>query len=76
MILSSKKNAVLLCAKQGRTLAGVTERLGIPNELLCRWRRELATQNEIVFPVRGKKVLIEKQPEIIELRKRLQCTGG
>jgi transposase-like protein len=31
-----KKNAVLLCDEQGRTVAGVAESLGIPKNVLYR----------------------------------------
>ncbi len=39
-----KKNVVLLCDEQGRTVVGVAESLGIPKDLLYRRRRELTTQ--------------------------------
>ena len=67
-----KKNAVLLCDEQGRTVAGVAESLGIPKDLLYRWRRELTVPKGIAFPGRGKEALTEEQREIKELRKRLQ----
>ncbi len=49
-----KKNAVLLCDEEGRTVAGVAESLEIPKGLLYRWRRELTAHKEIAFPDRGK----------------------
>lgn len=44
--------------------------LGIPKDLLYRWRRELAAQKEIAFPGRGKEAITEEQREIKELQKK------
>jgi len=67
-----KKNAVLLCDESDRTVSGVAESLGIPQNMLYRWRRELNIRGEIAFSGRGNEALSSEQREIKELRKRLQ----
>jgi len=69
-----KKNAVLLCNEPDRTVAGVAENLGIPKDMLYRWRRELAAQRGIAFPGCGNEALTDEQRELKELRKQLQET--
>jgi len=36
-----KRNAVLLCAEPGRSVAEIAENLGIGKGLLYRWRRDI-----------------------------------
>ena len=67
-----KKNAVLLCGVPDRTVAGVAESLGIPQNMRYRWRRELRIRGEIPFSGRGNEALSDERLEIKELRKRLQ----
>jgi transposase-like protein len=67
-----KKNAVLLCDEPDRTVAGVAESLGIPKDMLYRWRRELTAQRGIAFPGHGNEALTDEQRKIRELQKRLQ----
>ena len=70
-----KRNAVLMCDEPGRTIAGVTENLGIPNNLLYRWRREYHYSNgEVAFPGNGIEALTEEQKQIRELTKKLRET--
>ena len=70
-----KRNAVLMCAEPGRTIVGVAENLGIPKNLLYRWRREYNLLNgELAFPVNGIEALTEEQKQIRELTKRLRET--
>ena len=52
-----KKNAVLLSEEPGRTIPEVAENLGIKNDLLYRWRRQLRRNGEIAFPGHGKMAL-------------------
>ncbi len=67
-----KKNAVLLTEDPDRTVADVADSLGIPKDMLYRWRRELSVQGAIAFPGRGNEALTDEQRELKELRKRLQ----
>ena len=49
-----KRNAVLLCADHYRTVAEVTENLGIAKDLLYRWHKEYHLSNvKPVFPGNG-----------------------
>lgn len=67
-----KKNAVLLTEDPDRTVADVADSLGVPKDMLYRWRRELSVQGKIAFPGRGNEALTDEQRELKELRKRLQ----
>ena len=67
-----KKNAVLLAQDSDRTVADVADSLGIPKDMLYRWRREFSLRGEIAFPGKGHEALTAEQREIKELRKRLQ----
>ena len=70
-----KKNAVLLTEEPDRTVADVADvadSLGIPKDMLCRWRRELSVQGKIAFSGRGNEALTDEQRELKKLRKRLQ----
>lgn len=67
-----KKNAVLLTEDRDRTVADVADSLGVPKDMLYRWRRELSVQGKIAFPGRGNEALADEQRELKELRKRLQ----
>ena len=70
-----KRNAVLMCAEPGRTIVGIAENLGIPKNLLYRWRREYNLLNgELAFPGNGIEALTEEQKQIRELTKRLRET--
>jgi transposase len=49
-----KRNAVLMCDEPGRTIARIAQNLGIPKNLLYRWRREYHFSNgELAFPGNG-----------------------
>ncbi len=67
-----KKNAVLLTEDPGRTVADVADSLGVPKDMLYRWRRELSVQGKVAFSGRGNEALTDEQRELKELRKRLQ----
>ncbi len=70
-----KRNAVLLVAEPGRTVASVAENLGIGKDLLYRWRREYHNgQGKCVFPGHGKEALTEEQQRIRDLEKQLKET--
>jgi len=63
---------VLLTEDPDRTVADVADSLGVPKDMLHRWRRELSVQGKIAFPGRGNEALTDEQRELKELRKRLQ----
>jgi transposase len=70
-----KRNAVLMCDEPGRIIARIAQNLGIPNNLLYRWRREYHFPNgELAFPGNGIEALTEEQKQIRELTKRLRET--
>ncbi len=70
-----KRNAVLMCAEPGRTIAGIAENLGIPENLLYRWRREYnLLSDELAFPGNGIEALTEEQKLVRELTKKLRET--
>ena len=69
-----KKNAVLLSEEPGRTIPEVAENLGIKNDLLYRWRRQLRRNGEIAFPGHGKMALTPDQKRIRDLEKKLKDT--
>jgi transposase len=67
-----KRNAVQLTEEPGRTVAGVSENLGISKDLLYRWRRAQLVNKEFAFPGNGREALTSQQQEIRELEKRLK----
>jgi transposase len=69
-----KRNAVLLSEEPGRTIPEVSESLGIKNDLLYRWRRQLRRNGEIAFPGHGKMALTSDQRCIRDLEKKLKDT--
>jgi transposase len=69
-----KRNAVLLSEDPGRTIPEVAENLGIKNDLLYRWRRQLRRNGEIAFPGHGKMALTPDQKRIRDLEKKLKDT--
>jgi transposase len=69
-----KRNAVLLSEEPGRTIPEVAENLGIKNDLLYRWRRQLRRNGEIAFPGHGKMALTPDQKRIRDLEKKLKDT--
>jgi len=70
-----KRNAVLLCAEPGRSVAEVAENLGIPKDVLYRWCREYHIANgKQAFPDNGVEALTEGQKRIRELEKELRET--
>ena len=69
-----KKNALLLSEEPGRTIPEVAENLGIKNDLLYRWRRQLRRNGEIAFPGHGKMALTPDQKRIRDLEKKLKDT--
>lgn len=71
-----KRNAVLLAAEPGRTVAEVAENLGINKDLLYRWRREYYNgQGQYAFPGHGRETLTSEQKRIRELEKQLKETA-
>ncbi len=70
-----KRNAVLLCAEPGRTVADVAQNLGLAKDLLYRWRREYHLSNgKPAFPGNGIEALTDEQKRIRELEKKLRET--
>jgi transposase len=69
-----KKNAVMLSEEPGRTIPEVAENLGIKNDLLYRWRRQLRRNGDIAFPGHGKMALTPDQKRIRDLEKELKDT--
>ncbi len=70
-----KRNAVLLCAEPGRSVAEVADNLGIKKDLLYRWRREYHMANgQYVFPGNGVEALTPDRKRIRELEKKLRDT--
>lgn len=58
---------MLLSEEPGRAVSEVAERLGIKNDLLYRWRRQLQRNGEIAFPGNGKIALTSDQKRIRDL---------
>ena len=69
-----KRNAVLLSEESGRTVPEVAESLGIKNDLIYRWRRQLQKNGAIAFPGHGKMALTPDQKRIRDLEKKLKDT--
>jgi len=69
-----KRNAVLLCEEPGRTVPEVAENLGISNDLIYRWRRQMRENGELAFPGHGKMSLTQDQKRVRELEKKLKET--
>jgi transposase len=69
-----KRNAVLLSEEPGRSIPEVAENLGIKNDLVYRWRRQLRRNGEIAFPGHGKMALTPDQKRIRDLEKKLKDT--
>jgi transposase len=67
-----KRNAVLLSEEPGRKVPEVAESLGIKNDLLYRWRRQLEGNGEIAFPGHGKMAFTPDQKRIRDLEKKLK----
>lgn len=62
-----KEQAVKLSYANGKSVAETAEELGLPTNMLYRWRRE-AQQEGRVFPGHGK----ARDEEMAELKKRLK----
>ena len=69
-----KRNAVQLTEEPERTVANVSEGLGIRKDLLYRWRREHRSRQALAFPGNGKEALTLQQQRIRELEKKLKDT--
>jgi len=69
-----KHNAVKLTEEPGRTVADVSEGLGIGKDLLYRWRREHRSRKSLAFPGNGREALSLQQQRIRELEKNLKDT--
>ncbi len=69
-----KRDAVALSREVGRTVSEVAGSLGISENLLYRWRRELEKLGEIAFSGNGNKAMSEKEKRIAELEKKLKDT--
>jgi transposase len=67
-----KVNAVRLVTERGRPVAEIARDLGINENMLWRWRKELAEEPDQAFP--GKGHLQDKDEEIRQLRKELADT--
>ena len=64
-----KTNAVRMVTERGRRLSEVARDLGINENMLWRWKKELTEEPEQVFP--GKGHLQNKDEEIRQLHKEL-----
>jgi transposase len=64
-----KKEAVRLSMESGRSLASVARELGIHENLLYKWRRQLLDKANEAFPGKGR--LSPKDNEVYKLRKEL-----
>lgn len=63
-----KRNAVLLCIEQGRSVAEVADDLGINRDLLYHWRSKYNNANGVLaFPGNGIEALTPDQKRIREL---------
>ena len=70
-----KRNAVLLCAEPGRTVAEVVENLGIAKDLLYSWHMEYhLSSGKPAFPGNCNEALTQEQKRIRELEKELRET--
>ncbi len=67
-----KRNAVNLADDPTRSMVEVAANLGISQDLLYRWRRQLKAQGTIAFPGNGKEALTEEQKRIKDLEKKLR----
>jgi transposase-like protein len=67
-----KRNAAKLAEEPGRTVAEVAENLGISQDALYRWRRQIRTKGALAFPGNGRETLTEPQKRIRELKKKLK----
>ena len=67
-----KRNAVLLSEEPGRTMSEVAENLGIHQDLIYRWRRQMRKRGELAFPGNGKIALTPDRQRIRDLEKRLK----
>ncbi len=71
-----KRNAVLLCTEQGRSVAEVADNLGINRDLLYHWRSKYNKANGLLaFPGNGNEALTPDQRRIRELEKKLRDTA-
>ena len=62
-----KIDAVRLLENSGRTATAIAAELGIPNDALSRWKRELNEENIKAFPGQGN----PRDEELARLRKEL-----
>ncbi|MCD4741301.1 MAG: transposase [Desulfobacteraceae bacterium] len=70
-----KRNAVLLCIEQGRSVAEVADNLGINRDILYHWRSKYNKANGLLaFPGNGIEALTPDQKRIRELEKELKDT--
>jgi len=67
-----KVNAVRLALERKRPLAEIARELGINENMLWRWKKELSKEPEQAFP--GKGHLCDKDEEIRQLQKELVDT--
>jgi transposase len=67
-----KVNAVRLAIERKRPLAEIARDLGINENMLWRWKKEMSEEPEQAFP--GKGHLQDKDEEIRQLRKELTDT--
>ena len=66
-----KRSAVLLTEEPGRTVAETARNLGIPENLLYRWKKEIRKLGKIAFPGYGRMALTPDQEKIRQLEKQL-----
>jgi transposase-like protein len=65
-------DAVRLSNEPGRTVAEVSDALGIRSELLYRWRSAEKKNGKLAFPGHGTEALTSEQKRIRDLEKALK----
>lgn len=66
-----KRNAVLLSQDSNRSVVEIAKNLGIPKELLYRWRKEYQLREGLAFPGNGKEALTPSEQKIRDLERKL-----
>lgn len=64
-----KESAVLMVTEQGKKTSEVSRDLGISEQLLHKWKRQIKERHDNVFPGKGK--LSPAEAEVRELQKEI-----